>query len=113
MVYSNILPSPSVIYSAPDANTAWKSIGGTDSANFAIRANTRQLGYFAAGYPGNATSKSPSSTSQLLPIAVAVLIIGVLVAGIPLAMVRRRRAAGEVDEADEDDEVEPRATPRT
>lgn len=112
MIYSNILPAPSFIYLAPDANGAWKSIGGADSANFTIQSRTSQLGYFAAGYPGNATSKS-SSSSQLLPIAVAVLIVGVLIAGIPLAMFRRRRAAGEVDEPDDDDEAEPPATPRT
>jgi hypothetical protein len=117
MIYSNILPAPSFIYVAPSDGGAWKSIGGTDNANFTIQSRTRQLGYFAAGYSGSATSKS-SSTSQLLPIAVAVLIIGVLVAGIPLAMFRRRRAAGDVEEADddeddEDDEPEPPATPRT
>ena len=112
MIYSNILPAPSFIHLAPDANGPWTSIGGTDSANFTIQTRTRQLGYFAAGYPGNATSKS-SSTSQLLPIAVAVLIVGVLIAGIPLAMFRRRRAAGEVNEPDDDDEDEPPATRRT
>jgi len=49
----------------------------------------------------------------LLPIAVAVLIVGVLVAGIPLAMVRRRRAGGEAEDVDNgDDDPEP-TTPRT
>jgi hypothetical protein len=113
MIYSNVLPAPSLVYLAVDANSPWKSIGGTESAPFTIQANPRQLGYLAAGYPGNATSKSSSGTSQLLPIAVAVLIVGVLIAGIPLAMVRRRRAAGDVEEPDEDDEAEPPPTPRT
>jgi hypothetical protein len=113
MRYSNLIPAPSFIYRASDANGPWTSIGGSENQQFVIRANTNQLGYFAAGYPANATSKS-SGTSQLLPIAVAVLIIGVLVAGIPLAMVRRRRAAGEVDDGDENDEEdETGLTPRT
>jgi hypothetical protein len=58
------------------------------------------LGYFAAGYPANAVS--PGGASQILPIAVAVLIVGVMVAGIPLAIARRRRAeGGELDETDD------------
>ncbi|HEY1162351.1 MAG TPA: hypothetical protein VGF78_04695 [Candidatus Dormibacteraeota bacterium] len=112
MRYSNLIPAPSFIYLAQDPNGPWKNIGGSESQQFVIRANTNQLGYFAAGYPANATNKTPSGTSQLLPIAVAVLIIGVLVAGIPLAMVRRRRAAGDVDD-ESDDEGEPELTPRT
>ena len=47
---------------------------------------------------------------EVLPIAVAVLIVGVVIAGIPLAMLRRR-SAGQVDE--EDDEDEPETTRRT
>ena len=108
MVYSNILPAPSLIYFATDANGPWRSIGGTDNpTQGTIQATTRQLGYLAAGYPATATNQS-SGGNQLLPIAVAVLILAVLVAGIPLAIVRRRRAAGEVDESDEGE-----ATPRT
>jgi hypothetical protein len=68
-----------------------------------VRTTTNQLGYFAAGYPGNSTSKGSGGASQLLPIAVAVLIIGVLVAGIPLAMIRRR-SGGDVDEEADDEE---------
>ena len=107
--YSNLIPAPGVIYRAADANGPWKSIGGTEAQPFVIRTPTNQLGYFAAGYPANATSK-PTGTSQLLPIAVAVLIVGVLVASIPLAMVRRRRG-NHVDEENEEDETE--IIPRT
>jgi hypothetical protein len=103
--YSNLVPAPSFIYVAADSNGPWKNIGGSDNQQFVIRATTNQLGYFAAGYPANATSKAPSGASQLLPIAVAVLIIGVLLAGIPLAVVRRRRAGAEdVDDDDDDDD---------
>jgi hypothetical protein len=97
--YSDLVPAPSHIYLAVAANSPWKSIGGAGGQAFTIQTTTSQLGYFAAGYPGNATVLA-SSTNQLLPIAVAVLIVGVLLAGIPLAMMRRRRA-GEVDEPDE------------
>jgi hypothetical protein len=104
MRYSDLVPAPSFIYLAVDANSQWKSIGGNEGQPFTLQTTTRQFGYIAAGYPGSATSRTSSGASQLLPIAVAVLIIGVLVAGIPLAMVRRRRAAGvEGDEPDEND----------
>jgi hypothetical protein len=112
MLYSNLIPAPSFVYVANSPDGPWKNIGGTENQPLVIRADTNQLGYFAAGYPANATSKNPSSTSQLLPIAVAVLIVGVLVAGIPLAMVRRRRAGGEAGE-DEGDDDEEKITPRT
>jgi len=104
MQYSDLVPAPSFIYLAVDANGQWKSIGGNEGQPFTLQTTTRQFGYFAAGYPAGATSRTPSSASQLLPIAVAVLIIGVLVAGIPLAMIRRRRAAA-ADEPDEDEEA--------
>jgi hypothetical protein len=101
--YSDLVPAPSFVYLAVDANSPWKSIGGGEGQQFTIQTTTLQLGYLAAGYPANATSRSPSSTSQLLPIAVAVLVLGVLIAGVPLAMVRRRRPASEEDEPDDDD----------
>jgi hypothetical protein len=103
--YSDLVPAPSFIYQAADANGPWKSIGGAEGQPFTIQTTTNLLGYFAAGYSANATRQASTGASQLLPIAVAVLILGVLIAGIPLAMVRRRRAAGEVDEPDEDDEA--------
>jgi len=114
MRYSNLVPAPSFIYRADDPNGPWKNIGGNEDQQFVIRANAGQVGYFAAGYPANATTKS-SGTSQLLPIAVAVLIIGVILAGIPLAMVRRRRAGGQADEEDDEGEHddEETSTPRT
>jgi hypothetical protein len=102
LLYSNVVPAPSFVYWAADANGPWKSIGGAEGQPFTIQTRPPQLGYFAAGYGANATNRSSSGGSQLLPIAVAVLILGVLVAGIPLAMVRRRRAAGESEESEEE-----------
>jgi hypothetical protein len=111
MLYSNLVPAPSFVYRSDSPDGPWTNIGGTENQPLVIRADTNQLGYFAAGYPANATNKNPSSTSQLLPIAVAVLIIGVLVAGIPLAMMRRRSAGAVDEESEDDDETDPK--PRT
>lgn len=102
LLYSGNVPAPSFIYLAIDANSPWKSIGGSEGAPYEIQAATRQLGYFAAGYPANTTRAG--AASQLLPIAVAILIVGVLIAGIPLAVVRRRREAAGVGESDETDD---------
>ncbi|HEV2034722.1 MAG TPA: hypothetical protein VGU71_11095 [Candidatus Dormibacteraeota bacterium] len=108
--FSDLVPAPSAVYFAPDtvasqapgADCAWQSIGAAQQSRaFTLDTSTRQLGYFAAGYAANATH-APGSSSQLLPIVVAILIVVVLIAGIPLAVLRRRRA-GEVEDSDEED----------
>jgi hypothetical protein len=99
--YSDVVPAPSFIYLAPSPDGPWKSIGGSPSQQFTLNTTTRGLGYFAAGYSADSTRPS-TTTSQLLPIAVAVLIVAVLVAGIPLAVLRRRRTGG-TDSDDEDE----------
>jgi hypothetical protein len=104
--YSDLVPAPSYVYQATDPNGSWKNVGASaESQPFTVQTTTKQLGYFAAGYPAGATASSSSAASRLLPIAVAVLIVGVLVAGIPLAMIRRRREAGAVEEEGEEDEA--------
>ena len=104
--YSDLVPAPSHVYTATDPNGPWKNIGASaESQPFTVQTTTKQLGYFAAGYPAGATSSSSSPFSKLLPIAVALLIVGVLVAGIPLAMVRRRREAGGAEEDGEEDDA--------
>ena len=103
MRYSNLEPDPSYVYLAQSANGPWTNIGANSQAQpYTIDVKTDQLGYFAAGYPSGAVSKSSSSNSQLLPATIAVLIVLVLVGGIPLTIIRRRQARGE--NADEDDE---------
>jgi len=93
MRYSDIIAAPSNVYYATSPDGPWTSIGVLSEAQpFTIDVTTDKFGYYAAGYPTNSVSHG-GPNSQLLPIAIAVLIIGVLVAGIPLAMVRRRRAA--------------------
>ena len=102
MDYSGNVPSPSDVYHASAPASAWTSIGAAATAQpYTINTSTKQLGYFAAGYSAGAISSG--GASQLLPIAVAVLIIGVLVAGIPLALVRRRRVAEGLEESEEAD----------
>ena len=102
--YSDLVPAPSYIYLATDPDGPWKKIGASaESQPFTLQTTTKQLGYFAAGYPAGATSSSSSPFSNLLPIAVALLIVGVLVGGIPLAMIRRRREGTAEEDGEEDD----------
>lgn len=100
MRYSDIVPAPSSTYYAASTDGPWQSIGAKAEAQpFTIDQAIDKLGNYAAGYPSNAVSHGGAS-SQVLPIAIAVLIIAVLVAGIPLAIMRRRRT---VDEGEPDD----------
>jgi hypothetical protein len=103
MVYSNLQLDPSYVYHATSPSGPWSNLGSSQQAQFwTIQPGNppRELGYFSAGYPSNAVSQNGPGRNQLLPAAVALLIIGVLVAGIPLAALRRRQAAAD----DDDDE---------
>jgi len=100
--YSNLEPAPSDVYFAADPAGPWKGLGVTQEAQvFTVATSTKQLGYFAAGNPS--TSPPPGALnvgggSQTLPIIVAVLIVLVILAGIPLAILRRRQSRGDVEE---------------
>jgi hypothetical protein len=100
--YSNLEPAPSDVYFASDPGGPWKALGITQEAQvFTVATSTKQLGYFAAGYPSaSAPPGAPSvgGGSQTLPIIVAVLIVLVILAGIPLTVLRRRQSRGEVEE---------------
>ena len=105
MVYSNLLPAPSAVYRAADPDGPWTSIGAAREAMpFTIVTTTTSFGYFAAGYPQTSAASGALRVGggQVLPIVVAVLIGLVLLAGIPLAMMRRRRGHGEVKEEEEE-----------
>jgi hypothetical protein len=110
--YSDVVPAPSDVYFATDPNGPWKSIGAAQQSQpFTIDTSASRLGYFAAGYPANVTPPPGAVTvggGQLLPIAVAVLIIGVVVAGIPLAIIRRRQGGGSEEDEEDEEEAEPR-----
>jgi hypothetical protein len=106
LLFSNLLPPPSDIYLTADPAGPWTSIGANKEAMpYTITTTTKSLGYFAAGYSLKAPPPGALRIggSQLLPIVVAVLIGLVLLAGIPLAMMRRRRARGEVAPEEEDE----------
>lgn len=109
--YSNLEPAPSDVYFASDPGGPWKSIKVAQQAQpFTIVTSAPSFffGYYAAGYPS--ASAPPGAVTvgggnQTLPIIVAVLIALVVLAGIPLAILRRRQSRGEVqdDEQDEGD----------
>jgi hypothetical protein len=99
--YSNLEPAPTDVYFASDPAGPWKSIGAAQQAQpFTIVTTTKLFGYFAAGYAS--ASPPPGAVSvgggQMLPIVVAVLIGLVVLAGIPLAILRRRQSHGEAEE---------------
>jgi hypothetical protein len=98
--YSDKIPAPSYVYAAGETGGPWRNLGASQvSAIYTISTRTSTLGYFVAGYPSNA--KPPSGAvnvggGQLLPIVIAAVILLVLVAGVPLVLLRRGR-----DEEDE------------
>jgi hypothetical protein len=105
MRFSDLVPAPSTAYYATSADGPWTSIGALSQAQpFTIDTTIDKFGYYAAGYPSSAVAPSTGGNSQLLPIAIAVLIIAVLVAGVPLAIIRRRRAP---DGGEEEEDSEP------
>lgn len=96
--YSNLLPDPTDVYSASSADGPWTPHPrNRDAALWTAQITTTSLGYLAAGYP--ATSPPPGTLrvggGQVLPIVVAVLIVLVVLAGVPLAVLRRRRGSDE------------------
>jgi hypothetical protein len=105
MQYSNLVVDPSFVYQADSPSGPWTKIVPSSQAQiWTVDTKVEKLGYFAAGYPSNslATSSGGAGT-QVLPIAVAILILVVLVGGVPLTILRRRqgRAGGDDDDEDE------------
>jgi len=91
--YSDQLPAPSDVYQY-EADGPWQKIGSTGSAApFYISARAGAPGCFAAGYPASASQAAQGprvSGGQAVPIVVALAILVVVLAGIPLAVLRRR-----------------------
>jgi hypothetical protein len=99
--FSNLEPDPAAIYFATNPSGPWTSIGAqAQSQAYTIVTKTRSFGYFAAGYAS--ASQRPGAVQvgggQVLPIVVAILIVIVILAGLPLALLRRRKGRGEVEE---------------
>ena len=92
--YSDQLPAPSDLWTAPENGGAWTKLGSTGSAApFQIAVRTKQLGYFAGCYPPGASVKPNGPTvggGETLPIIVALAVVLVVLGGIPLLLVRRR-----------------------
>jgi hypothetical protein len=91
--YSNLEPDPSIVYQASDPAGPWTASASQPGQPYTIESRTTTFGYFAAGYPSS--SPPPGSVTvgggQILPIVVAVLIVAVVLAGLPIAVMRRRR----------------------
>ncbi len=100
--YSNLEPDPTSVYFASDPSGPWIEIGAqAQSQAFTIVTKTRSFGYFAAGYSSTSAASAAGlrvGGGQVLPIVVAILIVVVILAGLPLAVLRRRKASGEVEE---------------
>jgi len=98
LLYSTVLPAPSSIYVAQGGGT-WTALSSNPSTGTGcsdIVAGINSTGYFMAGYPSNSTRPNGGTTiggGQVLPIAVALAILIVVLAGVPLAVLRRRREA--------------------
>jgi hypothetical protein len=98
--YSSGVPAPSDLYGY-QGDGPWQKIGNSGTAApFYVAARVTALGCFAGGYPRNAaqTAQGARLGGQSLPIIVALAILVVVLAGVPLAVLRRR------DGADEDGE---------
>lgn len=102
LLYSPILPAPSSIYEA-QAGGSWQLLTSNPSTSTGcsdIVAQVSSDGYFMAGYPASTTGSTGGTRvggGQLLPIVVALAILIVILAGIPLALVRRRQLAAGKD----------------
>jgi hypothetical protein len=102
LLYSTLLPAPSSIYVAQEGGE-WQALPSNPSTQTGCSDIVSQInttGYFAAGFPSGSSGGKPASTvggGQALPIIVALAILIVILAGIPLAMVRRRRAGVEAE----------------
>ena len=107
MRYSNVTQDPSYMYRATSVDGPWTKLDVQQQAQlWTISTQTDELGYFSAGFPSNAIStSSDSSNQQIVQIIVAGLIVAVLLAGVPLAVMRRRpaRAGRRRVEEDEDE----------
>jgi hypothetical protein len=93
LTFSDQLPAPSSVYEYQGSGP-WNNLGSTGTAApFSISVRATKLGCFAGGYPANAKQTASGvrvGGGQTLPIVIAVAILAVVLAGIPLALVRRR-----------------------
>ena len=82
-------PFPEAIY--VQGPHGWSSIGGSvDQSTYLMSARTTAFGCFATGYKTPKPGAGPTIGGSTLPLLVAVLIAVVVLAGLPLALRRRR-----------------------
>jgi hypothetical protein len=93
LTYSDSVPGPSSIYGYQQSGP-WQKIGSTGtSAPYTISARAHQLGCFAAGGTQSTSGGAGlGGGGQMLPVLVAILIVLVLLAGLPLVVLRRRQS---------------------
>jgi len=97
LTYSSSIPAPDRVYYREDLTAGdWQAIPtNPNPALFSLSIRTQQLGYFVAAYSPGAFKKPGGPVlggGQTLPITVAVLILLVILGGIPLALLRRRKS---------------------
>jgi hypothetical protein len=110
--YSDGVPAPGDVYGY-EGQGPWRKLGNTGSASpYTISVRVSSLSCYAAGFPSNAQSAPGARVSggQTLPILVALVILLIVLAGIPLAVLRRR---GEPDTREEDPSGGPPTPGRT
>ena len=97
LLYSTILPAPSTVFEA-QAGGSWSKVPSNLSSATGCSDIVSQItgtGLFMAGYDSASTSHAGGAAkvggSQTLPVLVALAILIVILAGVPLAVVRRRR----------------------
>lgn len=88
LVFSSELPAPSEVYGY-QGHGPWRELGTSRAAiAYRISAQISWLGCFAGVFTG---SRPRQGTSKTLPVVVAGAMLGVLLAGLPLILLRRRR----------------------
>src|SRR5260370_18502703 len=93
MRFSDLVPAPSTVYFATSPAGPRTSIRALSQAQpLTIDTPIHKCRYQAPRYPTSALSPTPGGHSHTLPTWIAALIIAVIVAGFPLAIIRRRRA---------------------
>jgi hypothetical protein len=95
--FSTAVAQPSAVYEY-EGDGPWRKIGSTGSAApYYIAARVTALGCFAGGSPPTGRA-APSSPNQTLPIVAVLAVAIVVLAGIPLLVLRRRSGGGDGDE---------------
>jgi hypothetical protein len=89
-------PFPDAMYDGASSDaTAWRSLGGkVDVTTYLMTADANELGCYAVGYRTPKSSPGFALGGSIVPFVTAALIIGVILAGLPLAAGRRRSRRG-------------------